>query len=140
MGDFIHSLILPKYVFDVTGEKFNIYICNHSQEVFASGIDTSYRDLLPLMENQPYINSFEIWDNQHIDINLTGFRDYPNLYEVSWNEFYLWNYIGTDIKVPFNYSWINIEKDNTYKDLLLINRNMKPIPNQEIEKHYLNYI
>ena len=60
MGDFIHSLILPKYVFDKTGEIFNVYICNHDEEVFASGIDNSYRDLLPLMENQPYINSFEI--------------------------------------------------------------------------------
>ena len=70
MGDFIHSLILPKYLYDTTGEIFNIYITNTRWEVFASGIDTSYKELYPVIKKQPYVNDFQIHTNENIDIDL----------------------------------------------------------------------
>lgn len=140
MGDFIHSLILPKYVFDKTGECFNIYITNHAKETFASGLETSYNELVPIVSEQKYVNDFQIWNDEHIDIDLTTFRNFENLFTTSWNEFYLWNYIGHNIEIPFNYSWIDLKKDNTFKDVLLINRNYKPYAGPGIEDHYLNYI
>jgi hypothetical protein len=140
MGDFIHSLILPKYVFDKTGERFNIYITDHAKEIFASGLETSYNELFPIIIEQNYVNNFEIWNNQHIDINLTTFRDFENLFTTSWNEFYLWNYIGSYIDVPFNYSWIDLKKDKMYEDVLLVNRNYHPYSGPDVEDYYLNYL
>lgn len=140
LGDFIHSLVIPKYIYDTTGAKSNIYICDHAQEVFASGLENSYNELLPLVSNQCYVNEFLIYNNQHIDIDLTQFRKQENLYTTSWNEFYLWNYISPNIEIPFNYSWIDVERDDNFAELLLINRNMLPYGNDSAELFYRNYI
>jgi|LakMenEpi03Aug12_release.lakeMendotaPanAssembly.Ray.scaffolds.fasta_scaffold132658_3 hypothetical protein len=140
LGDFIHALILPKYLFETTGEKFNIYICNHDHEVFASGVENSFNELSPIVSNQSYVNNFEIWANQEIDIDLTRFRTDPNLFTASWNELYLRNYINPNIEIPFNYSWLEVKKDSAFKDLLLINRNFKPLPHLDTIQYYLNYI
>lgn len=140
LGDFIHSLILPKYIHETTGVKSNVFICNHDQEVFASGLDNSYNELLPIVKNQCYINHFAIYQNENIDIDLTSFRKQENLFTTSWNEFYLWNYISPDIKIPFNYSWIDVERNSSFSELLLINRNMLPYGNSSAESFYRNYI
>ena len=140
MGDFIHGLILPKYLYDTTGEIFNIYIANTRWEVFASGIDTSYKELYPVIKKQPYVNDFKIHTGESIDIDVTGFREFSNLFTTSWNEFYIHNYIDSTIDIPFNYTWLDIKKDDTFKDLLLINRNYKPFSAPGVEDHYINYI
>lgn len=141
LGDFIHALILPKYIFDTTGEKSNVYICNHENEVFASGIHNSYNELLPIMLSQRYVNDFQIFAEQtSIDIDLTKFRQQENLFSTSWNEFYLWNYINDTIHVPFNYSWIETPVNDMFKDSLLINRNILPYVNETAERFYENYV
>lgn len=140
LGDFIHSLIIPKYLYDRSGEKFNIYICNHEQETFGNGIEQTYAELESTIKQQQYVNDFAIYSGQIIDIDLTRFRDYTNLLSTSWNEFYLWNYISPQIEIPFNYTWLDIKKDEKYKDMLLINRSNLPYDNPDAEKFYRNYI
>lgn len=140
MGDFIHGLILPKYLYDTTGEKFNIYIANSKWEVFASGLDVSYKELYPIVINQPYVNDFKIHNGEPIDIDTIDFREFDNLFTTSWNEFYIHNYVSPNIYIPFNYTWLDIKKDDTFKDLLLINRNYKPFSTHDAESHYLNFI
>lgn len=141
LGDFVHSLIIPKYLFDVTGERFNVYICNHEMEIFASGLEKSYQELLPIIQEQEYINDFGIFSgNEFIDIDLTMFRNKENLLSTSWNEFYLWNYIDPSINVPFNFSWLKLKNNNVFNDTLLINRNNLPFVNEDAETVYKNYI
>lgn len=141
LGDFFHSLILPAYIYDTTGEKSNVFICHHKDEVFASGLEKSFEELEPIVVAQQYINTFAIYDyDQPIDIDLTTFRKKENLYSTSWNEFYLWNYWDSTIRIPFNYKWLHAWQNETYKDVLLINRNMLPYGNEEAEQFYKNYI
>ena len=140
LGDFIHSLILPQYIFQMTGKKSNIYICNHDQEVFASGLEKSYSELLPIVSSQMYVNHFGIYNDEIINIDLTSFRKKENLFTTSWNEFYLWNYLDSNIQIPFNHSWIDVKKDSQYDGVLLVNRNMLPYTNSVAEEFYRNYI
>lgn len=144
LGDFIHSLIIPKYLFENFGIKSSIYIRNHAEEVFASGLDNSYNELYPMVMAQDYVNEFHIYDphslRTKIDYDLTGFRKSERLYTTSWNEFYLWEFIDKNIKIPFNYSWLKTKNDETYKDLLLINRNFLPMIHENAIKFYENYI
>lgn len=144
LGDFIHSLVIPEYLFRKDGILSNIYICNHAQEVFASGLENSYNELLPIVINQPYVNSFHIYRKQQdsvtFDYDLTTFRKSEKLYTTSWNEFYLWEYVDASIKIPFNHSWLTTEENEQYKDLLLINRNFLPMINDNANKFYENYI
>lgn len=140
LGDFIHGLILPKYIYETQGIKSNVYICDHREETFASGVENSYKELLPVVQLQPYINHFSIYKNESIDIDLTTFRRKENLFTTSWNEFYLWNYVDPNIKIPFNYSWIETEYSEQFSDALLINRNMLPYGNESADSFYRNYI
>ena len=141
MGDFIHALVLPKYLNEQNGERFNIYITERAEiEKFGTSLTMSYTELFPIVSKQKYVNNFQIWDGEPIDYDLTTFRNFDNLFDTSWNEFYLWNYIGSHIEVPFNYSWIDVEKNDMYKNTLLINRNYGQPVNNYIESHYLNYI
>lgn len=143
LGDFFHSLILPKYIHEASmgSTIINIYICNHEKEIFSSGLEKTYEELLPIMNKQSYVNVFKIYEpNVKIDIDLTKFRDLENLFTTSWNEFYLRNYIKSDLKVPFGYSWIDFYYKPMYKDLLLINRNTLPYVNADAEEVYKNYI
>lgn len=139
MGDFVHGLILPKYLYDTTGEKFDIYIMNKGDD-FMYGIENSYKELYPILKKQSYVNDFKIYNNETVDMDITNFRDFKNLFTTSWNEFYIHNYVDSTVDIPFNYSWLDVKKDDTFKDLLLINRNYKPFSAPGVEDHYINYI
>lgn len=141
LGDFFHSLILPKYIYDTTGEQSNIFICNHQDETFASGLHKSFEELEAIVVAQEYVHGFSIYDyEQPIDIDLTTFRRKDNLFSTSWNEFYLWNYWDENIKIPFNYRWLQVSENQKYNDILLINRNILPYTNKDTEQFYQNYI
>ena len=123
MGDFIHSLIVCKYNYDKTKQKANVFLSNNGHE-FEYDLKFTFNELQPLMLLQPWLNSFCIYDNETIDVDLTKWRTSPKLYQTNWLEIYSNTYLN-DIKIPNEYKWIDVSTDDMYSNALLINRSLK---------------
>jgi len=130
MGDFIHSLIICKYKYDKTGELSNIFLSNNG-DTFEYDLEFTYNELKPLMLSQPWVGSFNIYNNEFIDVNLTDWRQSPKLYQTNWLEIYSNTYLN-NVKMPNEYKWINVVPDPEYSNSLMINRSLKPIDNSKL--------
>jgi hypothetical protein len=141
LGDFIHGLCVCKYVWEKTNSKADLFICNNG-DVFEKPLDVTVQDLIPILKKQEWFNSLQIYNNQKIDINLINFRNSPLLYKTSWIDLYFQTFFDEET-TPKDYSWIKIpEKDNSLKDIVLINRSIRKTHTQKdeiykqiIEKH-----
>ena len=141
LGDFIHTLCVCKYIFDTTGAKTDLYIANFG-DTFEKPLDFTFNDLLPILNEQSWVNSFNIYNNQPVEINLSDFRQSHLLLRENWNIILSEKFLGGN-NIPKNYKWISLnEKDESLCDTLLINRapryhltdNSKNVYIQEIEK------
>lgn len=133
LGDFIHSLCVCKYNWELTGNKADLYISNVGDN-FEKDLNFTYNDLKPILEKQEWLNSFNIYNNENIDIHLNSFRSSPMIFTTNWIEIYFKTFLSID-NPPKEYGWIELEKDETYKDVVLVNRNMKPMT-KNITKYY----
>lgn len=130
MGDFIHSLIVCKHNYEETGELANIYLSNNGHQ-FEYDLNFTFNELKPLLESQPWLNTFKIYENEIIDIDLTIWRRSPDLYQTNWLEIYSNTYLNR-IKIPNEYSWITVETDNQYSNSLMINRSLKTVDDSKL--------
>ena len=128
LGDFIHSLVVCKFNWEFFGYKADLYISNNAGH-FEKGLEFTYNDLKPILEKQEWLNSFNIYNGEIIDVNLTRFRQSRFLYTTNWLEIYFKEFFD-DMMPPPEYSWIELEKDETLSDTLLINRSMKSMSEQ----------
>lgn len=122
MGDFIHMMFVCEYIFSTTGEKADIYLSN-SGDAFEYGVNIAYEDLKPIMQTQSFVNTFNIYNGEQIDVDLNKFRESPYLYQSNWLEIYS-NTFLQGVKIPTEYSWIDLPKDNKYSNSLMINRSI----------------
>jgi hypothetical protein len=125
LGDFIHSLVVCKFNWDFFGYKADLYI-SEAGETFERGLEFTYNDLKPILEKQEWLNSFGIHNGEIIDVNLSRFRQSRFLYTTNWIEIYFKEFLD-GMMAPKDYSWIELEKDETLSDTLLINRSLKPM-------------
>jgi hypothetical protein len=125
LGDFIHSICVCKFNWDFFGYKADLYI-SEAGEPFEMGLEFTYNDLKPILEKQEWLNSFSIHNGENIDVNLSKFRQSSFLYTTNWLEIYFNEFLD-GISPPKNYSWIEMDKDDTLNDTLLINRSLKPM-------------
>lgn len=130
MGDFIHSLIVCKYKYDMTGEMSNIFLSNNGH-AFEYDLEFTFNELKPLMLLQPWVKSFNIHKNEHIDVDLTIWRQSSKLYQTNWLEIYSNTYLN-DIKIPNEYKWIDVTIDPKYSNSLMINRSLKTTDNSKL--------
>ena len=128
LGDFIHSLVVCKFNWEFFGYKADLYISNDGGH-FEKSLEFTYNDLKPILEKQEWLNSFNIYNGEIIDVNLTRFRQSRFLYTTNWLEIYFKEFFD-DMMPPPEYSWIELEKDETLSDTLLINRSMKSMSEQ----------
>jgi hypothetical protein len=128
LGDFIHSLVVCKFNWEFFGYKADLYISNDGGH-FEKGLEFTYNDLKPILEKQEWLNSFNIYNGETIDVNLSRFRQSRFLYTTNWLEIYFKEFFD-DMMPPTEYGWIELEKDETLSDTLLINRSMKPMSEQ----------
>lgn len=128
LGDFIHSLVVCKFNWDFFGYKADLYISNAGEQ-FEKGLEFTYNDLKPILEKQEWLNSFSIHNGEQIDVNLSRFRQSRFLYTTNWLEIYFKEFLD-GIAPPKEFSWIELEKDETLSDTLLINRSMKSMSEQ----------
>lgn len=106
-GDLIHGLVIPRYLYDTTGEKANIYIANIGAE-FTAGIETTYNELKPIMLQQDFVASFEIYATQKIDYHMYEFRNYPKLYTSCWTDVYFDRFLPGE-RPAKNYKWLKYD-------------------------------
>jgi len=125
LGDFIHSLCVCKFNYDFFNYKADLYISNSAGDSFEKELEITYKDLKPILERQEWLNSFNIYDNQKIDVNLSKFRQSRFLYTSNWIEIYFNEFID-GMSPPSEYSWIEMSKDESLSNTLLVNRSMKP--------------
>jgi len=122
LGDFFHSMIIPYHIYESTGVKTKLYV-DESGETFRHGLKTAYDELQSIVTSQPYIESFEIYNNEPVDINVTQFRKHsPYLYRKCWIYLYLKTYFNID--PPYkNFSYVKYDKiDETTNGSLIISR------------------
>jgi hypothetical protein len=131
LGDLIHSLVVCKFNYEFFNYKADLYIGNIGDN-FEKGLEYTYNDLKPVLEQQEWLNSFGIYTDQHIDINLTKFRDSGYLYTTNWIEIYFGEFFN-GMPAPKEYSWITLPKDENLQNTLLINRSMKPMTEKVTE-------
>jgi hypothetical protein len=128
LGDFIHSLVVCKFNWDFFGYKADLYISNVGEQ-FEKGMEFTYNELKPILEKQEWLNSFSIHSGEPIDVNLSRFRQSRFLYTTNWLEIYFKEFLD-DITPPKEFTWIEMNKDASLSDTLLINRSMKPMSKQ----------
>jgi hypothetical protein len=135
LGDFINSLMVCKRNYEISGFKAKIFLSNIGCN-FEKGLDFTYNDLYPVLKKQDWFESFEIYDNQSIDINLVSFRYSNLLYRDNWLNIFLKTFLN-EKNTPKDYKWIEIsEKDDSLKDVLLINRSVRIPLTQKSSKKY----
>jgi hypothetical protein len=131
LGDFIHSLMVCKFNWDFFGYKADLYMANIGDN-FEKDLNFTYNDLKPILEKQEWLNSFNIYNNEEIDINLSKFRQSKFLYQTGWLELCFNEFLDGMIP-PNDYKWIDMEKDDAMADVLLINRSLKPMSEKTTE-------
>lgn len=142
IGDFIQCLFAVKHLCQANQVKANLYVTDNllfGGDRFKYSIDRVYSDLAPVILQQEYINSFDIFKNQTNQlINLNMFRKSPLLFRNNWTEF-----LQHTFNFTFNppYQWVTINETNdVFNDKILIHRSLKrQQPNfpfqQIIDKH-----
>jgi hypothetical protein len=120
LGDFIHSLLVPSYIYTTTGVKSNIYLQDNWG--WERGGETAYNDLHPILAQQEYVNDFKIYNGENVDYDLSTFRNSPMLYKECWTKILLKTFLNKDEIELFNYKWITLPKDDKYKEWTLIHR------------------
>ena len=130
LGDFLYSLCIPSYIYKTLNKKSNIFICEY-REKFRQGLEKTYTDLKKIMYNQPYVNQFNIYKNEKIDIDMTSWRkgkpneiDWKNAKrnKLTWNEFYFKLYLNNISPTKELINIPTFKKISKYKDWLIINR------------------
>ena len=115
-GDFIQSLSVINEKFYETGRKGNLFIGNKGDK-FRNGIENTYTDTYQTIIKQKYINEYKIHNNELYDIDLTIWRNSPNLCKFNWYELYKDTY-----NVEWGkHVWLDSTLDEKWNDIILIN-------------------
>jgi hypothetical protein len=112
-----------KYNYEKFGQKADLYIAE-TGDVFSTGLEKTYLDLKPVIESQDWINSFNVYDRQTIQVNLNSFRSSHLLFNSNWLNIYFNSFLPGE-EIPLEYSWIDIPKIEKYKNALVVNRSPK---------------
>ena len=129
LGDFLHAMFAVKQICNSKKIKANIYMYDIGWEF---GIKNTHSELLPIMLQQDYVNSFSILEECEIAavqtpenntpikvlnekilsegfIDLGGYIRSPWLYKACWSELYSKTF---DFPISSEYSWISYKKTN----------------------------
>jgi len=123
LGDFIQCLSVINENYLKTGKKGDLFLQNGSENpgdtiqghAFRKGVKYTYDDTYEVISQQNYINSYKIMTNEHIDINLNGWRsapicenwykNYKKYYNIEW---------GT-------HQWLTLPNEPKWNNRILIN-------------------
>jgi hypothetical protein len=115
-GDFIQSLSIICEKYYETGRKGILYISERG-DFFRNGLENTYNDTYSVIMSQNYIQDYKIYNNEHIEIDLTEWRNNPHLYSQNWYNTYKQTY-----NVEWGKrQWIHAPYDENWKNKVIIN-------------------
>jgi len=122
LGDFIHQLYIPAIIYNVYNIKTNLYISEIGDR-FSFGLENTFNELHDIISKQEYINTFEIYNNQNINFNLSFWRnENPQL---CWTEKLSSIYLQSANFNIRNFQIIkNVKNIKKYNNSLIINRSL----------------
>jgi len=141
LGDFLHSLVVPKYIHRVFGLKTNLYL-NEKYDKFFLPLRETYDELYPIVSKQEYINSFKVYDNfTPIKYDLNTFRFSPLLSGAPFWAVFMKHHFPSLNNIPKNMKTLDIPKNEKYKDYLIIHRRDDRSPwTPNVEFQYRNIL
>lgn len=119
LGDFIHSLIVCKRIYERTGEKAVLYLSNIG-DTFERPLEFTHAELKPILESQEWLSEFNIHQGEPVDISLNDFRQSPHLYRTNWLNIYFKTFLNEE--PPLEYKWIDMPKRSEFGNSLIVNR------------------
>ena len=60
LGDFFHSMILPKFLYDTGHGKSNIYLAEYYDK-FNLGLEHTYHQLREIIDSQDFVENFTLF-------------------------------------------------------------------------------
>lgn len=129
LGDFIHGLLVPSYIYHTTGEKAIVYLCEEGC-TFTTGLENTYNELFPIMKDQDFVERFEIHKGQKVDYEVFRFRGDPGLFRDSWPEIYF-RIINAPV-VP-DFRWLSCK--NPTPNLTVVNRTVRQMSAATLETY-----
>lgn len=122
LGDFFHQLSVVKETFLNTGRQGRVYISDRGYP-FGLGLDRAYADLTTIVSSQDYVESFHIHGDEHIDVDLSSWRQSPLLYRENWHAIF-----ESTFHVPWGlHKWLTLPASG-YKDTILIGLSTRRLP------------
>jgi hypothetical protein len=136
LGDLFHMLTVPKYLHYFYGIKSNIFITEKFDK-FSTGLEDTYLSLYEIITAQPFTESFQIYNNEAIDVDLNLFRTNGIWCTRPFWAIFLHTAFPNCPVIPKNFKVLNWKKNDEYKDYLIVHR--KPLFefNSFVEKQYL---
>lgn len=132
-GDVIFALPVLKKLHEIVKEPLNLFLKINEPMRLSGGfvhplnnvmLNQATADLLqPLMLQQPYISSFGVLTDEHIDVNLSLFRqagirqDRGNIAR--------WNFYTTGVTANLSEKWLFVEPDTTYSNSIVVARSQR---------------
>jgi hypothetical protein len=132
LGDLLHCIFVIFCEYQLSHRKGRLLLTEDAafgSDKFGHNLYDTYQELYDIITQQSYIKSFEIYQDQRIDVNLNEFRKYKDLYKKTWLES-----LSLCFKVPLiETPWIQFPTINEkYKDIVLIHRS--------VIRHYGDFI
>lgn len=122
MGDFIHCMYIPYHLWKTKGIKSNIFI-SEVGGYFDNGLKKTFEELAPIIIQQEYVSSFQIWNGQHTDYYAPLFRSPKYLYTKCWKEIFCSMFFKDE--KPLDGGWMVFNEPNKFEKTLIINRRNK---------------
>lgn len=137
LGDFFHSLIFCNYYYKLYNKKTKLFLENENGW-FYFGHLRAYNDLKSIIEEQPYIEQFDVIENctTSVDINLNNFRYTDWIFKTGWSDVILKKFMP-DITYRFrNTKTLHITTEPKYSDTVVIHRKPRGEFTDEIRNMY----
>ena len=118
-GDFFNQLSVVAENYYETGKKGILFIQNRG-DYFSNGLKNTYNDTFETIMDQEYIYSYNIFNNEIFDIDLSSWRSKLNDYtNPTWK-----NVFSTHYKIDWaKHKWLNTTFNSEWENKITINNN-----------------
>jgi hypothetical protein len=137
MGDFVRSLYVSHHLYKRDGTKSNVILSNIGDS-FENGLVNTFNEFKLVIEQQEFCNSFELYDEQTIDLNIAEFRTSKFLFKTNWRDLLCKTYLNSED--PFPGAWLRFDEKEVWDDTLIINRKPKTPFVPQLMEPYLQQI
>ncbi|MXV15639.1 glycosyltransferase family 9 protein [Hufsiella ginkgonis] len=132
-GDVMYALPTIRKIYELTGAKMNLYLLPDQPMLLPRGRTHPLGNvmlnrrmigmLVPLIGAQPYIHSCNVLENQHIDVDLDGFRKAG--IPLHQGSIARWCSYVTGITPDIARQWLHVSPDNSFNETIVVARSSR---------------